>query len=84
MVLTPCEPSFSHPVIVYLFLKYVNYMQFRFLFMDLFLINAQTNQISHHALNIHLQSYLLYFQETHYHFKLFEINQTYCPRKHVH
>lgn len=84
MVLTLCEPSSSHLAISCLFFKYVNYMPFHFLFTDLSLINARTNQISHHALNIHLQIYLLYFPETHYHFKLFEINKTYCRRKYVH
>jgi hypothetical protein len=84
MVLTPCEPSSSHPAIAYFFFKYVNYMLFHFLFTDPSLINGRTNQISLHALNIHLHSYLLYFPEIRYRFKLFEINKTYCLRKYVH
>ena len=59
MVLSPCVPSSSHRAIAYLFFKYVNYMPFHFLFTDLSSLNAQTNQISQHGLNIHLQSYLL-------------------------
>lgn len=83
-VLIPSEPFSSHLSIVFFFLIYVNYMPFRFLFTNHSLINEQTNQISHYDLNIHLQSYLLYFPETQCRFKLFEINKTYCLHKSVH